>query len=117
MRSSLDTGESTRRTEIADIDRRVDRLEHLAAVADATGSIPAPTPRRRAAARRPVELHNLAGWTVRDGHNGAVIISGQTGTYEVMSGMVVPGIGRVSSIQRRANRLIVVTGRGTIVQR
>jgi cell division protein FtsB len=117
MRTSLDASDSTHRTEIADIGRRVDRLEHIAAAAEATGSIAAPPPRRRGGARRLVDSHELAGWSVRDGHNGAAIIMGQTGTYEVMSGMVVPGIGRVSSIQRRANRWVVVTERGTIVQR
>jgi hypothetical protein len=117
LRSSLDASDYTHRTEIIDIGRRVDRLEHMAAGTEVTGSIATARTRRRGGARRPVETHELAGWSVRDGQNGAAIIMGQSGAYAVMSGMMVPGIGRVSSIHRRANRWVVETDKGTIVQR
>ncbi|HLN10483.1 MAG TPA: hypothetical protein VK281_16195 [Xanthobacteraceae bacterium] len=114
MRSSIDASDRSHAKEIADIGRRVDRLERMTA-SEATGSTAA-APRRRGNPRRPVEWH-LAGWSVQGGQNGAAIITGETGTYEVTSGTFVPGIGRISRIQQRANRWVVETEKGTIIQR
>jgi hypothetical protein len=118
MRSSLDGSDHAHRKAIVDIDRRVDRLEHMIA-AEVTGAFGAQSPRRRAppGQRRSLASHGLTGWSVQEAQDGAAKITGYTGTYEVTSGTFVPGIGRVSGVHQRANRWIVETEKGTIVQR
>jgi len=46
--------------------------------------------------------------------DGAAVIEGPNGVWKVMAGQTVPGVGRVDSIVRWGNRLIVATSRGLI---
>lgn len=119
MRSSLDASDHSRRKEIVDIGQRVDRLEHMIAVGDVTGSLGSMVRKRRGLVgpRKLAAARAMSGWSVLGGQNGAATITGQNGTYDVTSGSFVPGIGRVSSVRQRANRWVVVTEKGTIVQR
>jgi hypothetical protein len=118
MRSSLDASDHTHRKDVLEIGRRVDRLEHTVTAAEVTGSIGS-APHRRSfnGVRRASTSHDLPGWSVQITDYGAAMISGQTGSYEVTPGTFVPGIGRVTSVQRRANRWMVVTEKGKIIQR
>jgi hypothetical protein len=56
----------------------------------------------------------IEGWTLREVVNGAAVIEGPNGVWKVTPGQTVPGIGRVDSIVRWGNRLVVATSRGLI---
>jgi hypothetical protein len=59
----------------------------------------------------------LEGWVVRDIYRGAALIQGRAGLLQVMPGEVLPGLGRIESVQRHDGRWEVVTTRGLIVSR
>lgn len=109
LRTSIQEHDQGRSMGDAALDRRVDRLERLIAT-DATGSIGNPSARRRLP---PV----LTGWSVRGLDGGKAAIAGRGTTYWVTPGSYVPGLGRINNVRQRGNSLIVVTSRGTIVQR
>jgi len=56
----------------------------------------------------------VEGWTLRELVNGTAVIEGPNGIWKVMPGQTVPGLGRVDSVVRWGNRLIVATSRGLI---
>ena len=56
----------------------------------------------------------ISGWTLREVVNGMAVIEGPNGVWKVTPGQTVPGVGRVDSIVRWGNRLIVATSRGLI---
>src|SRR5262249_17537013 len=56
----------------------------------------------------------IEGWTLREVVNGAAVIEGPNGVWKVTPGQTLPGIGRVDSIVRWGNRLVVATSRGLI---
>ena len=72
--------------------------------------------------RRPTKLTptpetrptTIEGWTLREVVNGIAVIEGPNGVWKVKAGQTVPGIGRVDSIVRWGNRLVVATSRGLI---
>ncbi len=66
----------------------------------------APTPETRPT--------TIEGWTLREVVNGTAVIEGPNGVWKVTPGQTVPGIGRVDSIVRWGNRLVVATSRGLI---
>jgi hypothetical protein len=109
LRASIEERNQGRGRADAALDRRLDRLEHLMA-GDSTGSISTAPSRRRLP---PV----LTGWSVRGFEGGKAAIAGHGTTYWVTMGSYVPGLGRVSNVRQRGNSLVVVTNRGTIVQR
>jgi hypothetical protein len=100
-----------------------------AAAKEATGSISAaptaPTvPIASAAAQRPPatppkseagRLPTLEGWVLRDVAQGAALIDGRRGIYEVYAGDFIPGLGRIDAVRRQDGRWVVVTSRGLIV--
>ena len=56
----------------------------------------------------------IEGWTLREVVNGVAVIEGPNGVWKVTPGQTVPGVGRVDSIVRWGNRLVVATTRGLI---
>jgi hypothetical protein len=117
LRSSVDArGEAHRaqidaqRQDLAAIARRIDRLEHVAATRDATGSLPSKPARKR-------DRRALSGWAVTATAGDSVVISGAGGTFEVKAGVIVPGLGRIADVRQRGARWIVVTDKGVIAQR
>jgi hypothetical protein len=56
----------------------------------------------------------IEGWTLREVVNGTAVIEGPNGFWKVTPGQTVPGVGRVDSIVRWGNRLVVATSRGLI---
>jgi len=56
----------------------------------------------------------IEGWTLREVVNGTAVIEGPNGVSRVTPGQTVPGVGRVDSIVRWGNRLVVATTRGLI---
>ncbi len=66
----------------------------------------APTPETRPT--------TIAGWTLREVVNGTAVIEGPNGVWKVTPGQTVPGVGRVDSIVRWGDRLVVATSTGLI---
>jgi hypothetical protein len=56
----------------------------------------------------------ILGWTLREVTNGTALLKGPNGIWRVTPGQTVPGVGRVDSIVRWGNRLIVATSSGLI---
>ena len=56
----------------------------------------------------------IEGWTLREVVNGTAVIEGPNGVWKVTLGQTVPGVGRVDSIVRWGNRLVVATSKGLI---
>ncbi len=59
----------------------------------------------------------IEGWTLREVVNGKAVLEGPNGTWRVGRGDTVPGVGRVDTIFRWGNRLMVATSRGLIATR
>jgi len=110
MRSSIDESEQSQRQSTTELGRRIGRLESLIASGERTGSISTPSASHR---NRQV----LADWSVQDVQNGQVVIADHGETFLVTPGTVIPRLGRVTDVHQRANRWIVVTEKGIIVQR
>jgi len=95
-----------------------------AAAKDVTGSI---SPPATAAVAAPVplpapkpevaRLPTVEGWVLREVANGAALIEGRQGIYEVYAGDPVPGLGRVDAIRKQDGRWVVVTSKGLVVAR
>jgi hypothetical protein len=60
---------------------------------------------------RPTTIH---GWTLREVRNGTAVLEGPNGSWRVKPGQSVPGVGKVDSIVRWGNRLVVATSSGLI---
>ena len=90
-----------------------------AAAKEVTGSISPPATAMPATAPKPemARLPTLDGWVLRDVTNGAALIEGRRGMFEVYAGDPIPGLGRVDAIRRQDGRWVVVTGKGLIVAR
>jgi hypothetical protein len=89
-----------------------------AAAKDVTGSISPPATTPAAAPKAEVaRLPTVEGWVLRDVANGAALIEGRRGMFEVYAGDPIPGLGRVDAIRRQDGRWVVVTGKGLIVAR
>ena len=56
----------------------------------------------------------IEGWTLREVTNGTAVLEGPNGTWRVTRGDTVPGVGRIESIFRWGNRLMVATSSGLI---
>jgi hypothetical protein len=86
---------------------------------EVTGSISPPATATPAAAPKTevARLPTLEGWVLRDVANGAALIQGRRGMFEVYAGDPIPGLGRVDAIRRQDGRWVVVTGKGLIVAR
>jgi hypothetical protein len=56
----------------------------------------------------------IRGWTLRRITNGTAVLEGPNGIWRAMQGDTVPGVGRVESMVRWGNRVIVATSSGLI---
>jgi hypothetical protein len=56
----------------------------------------------------------IEGWTLREVTNGTAVLEGPDGIRRVTRGDTIPGVGRVESIFRWGNRLLVATSTGLI---
>jgi hypothetical protein len=56
----------------------------------------------------------IEGWTLREVINGTAVLEGPSGTWRVTRGDMVPGVGKIVSIFRWGNRLMVATSGGLI---
>jgi len=89
-----------------------------ASAKDVTGSITPPAATPSAAPKAEVaRLPTVEGWVLRDVANGAALIEGRRGMFEVYAGDPVPGLGHVDAIRRQDGHWVVVTSKGLIVAR
>jgi hypothetical protein len=100
-------------TKIAHIADTVDRLDKRSAAApETTGTIAAGQP---PAAEPKLPDRILADWIVRGVRGGrALVFNRYGGVFDVASGNILPGLGRVETIKREDGEWIVVTARGVI---
>jgi len=126
LKASLEQANKSAHIQIAKIS---ERLEH--ATAEVTGSIsapqttapvltplPSPRPTPRIAAVEPpppARPSVVAGWTIRDTHNGYVYVENHGELYQVVLGAPLPGLGPVQSVKRQDGRWVVLTPNGIIV--
>ncbi|HEY5128228.1 MAG TPA: hypothetical protein VIJ35_13220 [Bradyrhizobium sp.] len=88
------------------------------AAKEVTGSISPPAAPPASAPKAEVaRLPTVEGWVLRDVADGAALIEGRRGMYEVYAGDPVPGLGRVDAIRRQDGRWVVVTSKGLLVAR
>jgi len=113
IKTSLENAARNNNSQFAKIADRLDQLDrHTASAADVTGSL--------TGAAQPDDSSKLADrilqdWTVDDVQNGrALIESRYGGVYDVGTGSILPGIGRVDTIKRQDGRWVVLTARGTV---
>ena len=122
---------------LSEITERLDRLHHQIATIsmETTGSIPKPTPaaapllpfHTTAAVSPPREIRAketqahraetprpLENWVLRGVHDGTALVEGAQGLREVAPGSVLPGAGRVKSIERHGANWVVITTAGVI---
>ena len=78
----------------------------------ATAAVPLPASKPEIA-----RLPTVEGWVLRDVGNGAALIEGRRGIFEVYAGDPVPGLGRVDAIRKQDGKWVVVTSKGLIVAR
>jgi hypothetical protein len=140
LAARLDAEKSETRAAIAEAERlrreqeaalpqltsRFDRLERkLAGQETTSGTAPEVSQQRAAAAgdaarlppenaEGPKKPHLITNWVVRDVYGGVALLESTHGTIEVALGEIVPGAGRVKSIERRPSGWIVITSRGVV---
>lgn len=113
---------------LARLSEAVDKLRAAAAVASVPAAAPAAkevtgsiSPSATATAAPPKaevgRLPKVEGWVLHEVANGAALIEGRRGIYEVSAGDPVPGLGRVDAIRRQDGRWVVVTSKGLVVAR
>ena len=101
-------------TKIAKINETLNRLDLR------TRDLPdlAPVPERVSAPVPIKEIPRVSvvpGWVVRSVYDGAALIQGRIGMFEVEVGDPLPGGGRVEAIRRQEGRWVVVTSKGLIL--
>jgi hypothetical protein len=84
---------------------------HIALTGAKAEELRTPTKLTRTPETRPT---TIKGWTLREVTNGTAVLEGPNGVWRAKPGQTVPGVGRVDSIVRWGNRLIVATSSGLI---
>jgi hypothetical protein len=122
LKANVEVAARDSKTQIAKVTASLsDRLDKAM---DVTGSIgkpatttaavsppiatPAPLPQPRPSI--------VQGWTVREARNGRVWVENRGELFAVAPGIPLPGLGRVETIRREGNSLVVVTTKGLITE-
>jgi hypothetical protein len=82
------------------------------ATAAVAAAVPLPAPKPEVA-----RLPTVEGWVLREVADGGALIEGRRGIYDVYTGDLIPGVGRVDAIRKQDGRWVVVTSKGLIVAR
>jgi hypothetical protein len=115
----LERAQAEPAAKLARIAEALDRLEKKNAMAaisvpspETTGTIPSAVP----ATTEPKPSEKvLPDWVVREARSGRALIENrQGGMFDVTTGSVLPGLGRVESVKRQDGQWIVVTAHGVI---
>jgi hypothetical protein len=96
---------------------RLDRLDQHFASADTTGSIATSTNTSTAPTPEQPKITDriLQDWVVQDVQNGRALVESRFGgVFDVGTGSILPGVGRIDSIKRQDGQWLVLTARGTI---
>jgi hypothetical protein len=88
--------------------------QHAASAGGRAQELPTPTKLNPTPETRPTTIE---GWTLREVNNGTAVLEGPNGVWRATPGQTVPGVGRVDSIVRWGDRLIVVTSNGLVSTR
>jgi hypothetical protein len=115
---------------LSQVIERLDRIEHQIAAPLATARLGANSAPGNAAAGKQAELdvtpaklplenakehpHLIPNWVVLDVRDGIALVDSPRGSIEVAPGEIIPGAGRVKSIERRGSGWIVITSRGLV---
>jgi len=91
-----------------------DAEQRLASVRSNTRHLQAPVKLAPVSETRPTTIE---GWTLREVVNGTAVLEGPNGILHVTRGDTVPGVGKIVSIFRWGNRLMVATSGGLISAR
>jgi hypothetical protein len=126
LRANVETAARDSKTQIAKATASLsDRLDKAM---DVTGSIgkSVTTPATTAAAVSPPVADRAPlpqprpsiaqGWTVREARNGRIWVENRGELYAVAPGVPLPGLGRVETIRREGDSLVVVTTKGLITE-
>jgi hypothetical protein len=97
----------------------------VAAATESTGSIEPPAASSSASSASSADapaadvgrLPTVQGWKLRGITRGLALIQGRRGLFQVHTGTIIPGVGRVDAIRRQDGRWAVVTAKGLIVAR
>jgi hypothetical protein len=119
-------------TKLSEVIDRLGRLERELAAQAAAGDAKVITPPGAASAQKTPHISDasarpqldaaegqkkprlITGWIVRDVYDGAALVEGRQGTIEVVPGDILPGAGRVKSIEKRGPGWIVITSEGVV---
>jgi hypothetical protein len=117
----LERAQAEPAAKLARLSEALDRLEKknaavaaasAAASPETTGSIASAAP---AAGDAKVPDKVLPDWIVREAHAGRALLENRYGgLFDVTTGSVLPGLGRVESVKRHDGQWVVVTAHGTI---
>jgi hypothetical protein len=112
-RSRFERAEADMGQKIDKLGERLDRVEKQVSAATPVGSI---QPARSTAAGRLTSVGApLRGYVLREVfRDGGALVEGREGVIEVFPGVELPGAGRVSGLERRDGRWVVVTSSGVI---
>jgi hypothetical protein len=106
---------------LARLAEAIDRLEKKNALATASAAAASPETTGSITSAAPSASENKSGdkvvpdWIVRDARGGRALIENrQGGLFDVTTGSVLPGLGRVESVKRHEGQWVVVTAHGTI---
>jgi len=121
IKTNLDSASRSTTSQFAKLADRLDRLDQRAS-ADTTGSIgaasaaPALAPQTPAAPEQAKLADRvLPDWVVQDVRSGRALVENRHGAlFDVGSGSVLPGLGRVAAIKRQDGQWMVLTESGTI---
>lgn len=128
LKANVETAARDSKTQIAKVTANLsDRLDKAM---DVTGSIGKPatttatvSPQidKQTANAEPAPLPQprpsiVQGWTVREARNGRIWVENRGELYSVAPGAPLPGLGRVETIRRDGDSLVVVTTNGLITE-
>jgi hypothetical protein len=106
---------------LARLAEAIDRLEKKNALATASAAVASPETTGSITSAAPAASDNKLGdkvvpdWIVREARGGRALIENrQGGLFDVTTGSVLPGLGRVESVKRHDGQWVVVTAHGTI---
>jgi hypothetical protein len=116
----LERAQAEPAAKLARLAEALDRLEkknamaaaQASAAAETTGTIPSAAP---GTTEQKSSDKVLPDWVVREARGGRALIENRYGgMFDVTTGSVLPGLGRVESVKRHEGQWIVVTARGVI---
>jgi hypothetical protein len=123
LKVSLEASSRESRSQIAKVGEQLNqKLAERAPTPEITGSINKPavaatTPAAEKAEIAPMPPPRPAivqGWTLHEARNGRVIAESRGEFFQIVPGVLLPGLGRVETIRREGDSLVPVTAKGLI---